>query len=297
MSNRILAGATLVVWAENEALRSEVFALLSIEGWQAHTELPEDESEFVTQLKKNPTQSIAVILEPHSPKLDRLLQIVNECGYNKGQVIVGSPPASLVHRMLGRQGFSLIQFSQKRTPIGPKIEVEGLQNAILRVWKAHFSMQLDSEIKASLEHGTLPLLAALTGVNSTGILKERAHLAYALGQTIKVDLEFLKRVARFALYSDLSHHPMRDNLVKEIRCLWPIRDLLVFDCEGSQLPLEIGVVEIAKASQAMSGSSLEEFRSAVKKITSEMSLELRVSLKMNAEACFQRIWVGELNAA
>jgi hypothetical protein len=258
MAANVLNGARIIVWAENELLRAEIYAHLTIKGWQADARFPEQLAEFRKEISSTKDGTLPVIVDSDGEQVQEIVDELFRANYEPHQIILGCPKASFVHRVLLRHGFEHFLFENTRTPTGPKIDVSGVAPALLRTWKNVFGLMLNKEVNEAVTSGFLACLKILARLPSTAALKERAHLAHALAEQINNDFLFRRRVVRFALFSDLSFVHDKNEIISESRSLWPIKDL--FDYTSvfrevtatwpADLPLEYAIVKTAQLFQS-----------------------------------------------
>jgi len=302
MNNRILAGTKIVVTSTQETIRTEAYATVGLEGWETNAELPEDENALVKTLSTQKESLLVAILEPDGIKFDHFMKLVREANIPDSQLVVGCPKGSFVHRAFLRTGIEGFPFNIETTPTGQMIDLSSFPTALQTVWQKHCSLQLDRELTEAMESSALSLMKMCTGIESTAMLKERAHLAFSLTNHINFDLNFRKRVIRLSLFSDLITHEHWKDVVAESRNLWVIKDLLESRAAFTQgnvvtalswpstMPMELAIVETAILVQKKTTGSKTGFKEQLQQCSRGLSLEIRTSLNQAVDACFNRIW-------
>lgn len=302
MTNKILAGTRVVIASTQETIRSEAFATLGIEGWEANTLLPESDAALAETLSTNSESLIVAILEPAPAKFDLYMKMVREAKIPDSRIVIGVPRSSLVHRAYLRTGIEGFPFSVETTPTGQRIELSTLVTSLQTVWQKHCTLQLDRELTDAMESSALALIQLCTNVESTAVLKERAHLAYSLTSHINSDITFRQRVIRLSLFADIVRHENWQRVVDESRNLWAIKSLLEAKASMSHgnvvgtlvwpktTPIELAIVETATLVQRRTDRDATAFRDELAKYSKSLSLETRATLKQAVEACFTRIW-------
>jgi hypothetical protein len=306
MSSTVLSRVRLVVWTDQEATRSELYATLSIEGWHTDAVFPEDITEFGNEIARSVSGTLVVVVDDDGVQAQKLVSKLFDLEYDPGQILLGCPKNSFTHRLLGRHKLELFKYEVLRTPTGPKIEVGEVVPSLLRAWKNVSGLLLDKEVAEAVSSGILACLKLMTGLNSTGTPKERAHLAHAMAEQISNDHGFRQRVIRLALFADLTRVSGRSEIIAERRALWPIKDLLDYHStlQGSEvlwskeMPLEVAIVKIVQLFQeaSESGSSAQFISRELTNLTSGMRLENRVALQNAFSATIARISVRKLHA-
>jgi hypothetical protein len=124
----------------------------------------------------------------------------------------------------------------------------------------------------------------LTKLDSAGILKERAHLAYSVGELMNMRLGMLRRTTKIALFANLVNVPDYTNIIKDTRKLWELNDLLRFyadsvkgkDVLPKNTPLELCVLAVTLMTQRNADFSQESFNKEYSILSRDLPLELRV---------------------
>lgn len=319
MSSNVLSGIRVVVWAESEVIRTEAYATLSIEGWQADALFPESLQEFEHEITHDISGTLVVIVDSDGNGVQKLVSGLFKLEYSPKQLVIGCPKNSFIHRLLGRHEVELFPYEYKRTPTGPKVEISGLISSLLRAWKNVSVLLLDREVKEAVSSGFLACMKVIAKLPSTGLLKERAHLAHALAEHINNNHMFRQRVIRLALCTDLVHVHEHDEIIAERRALWPIKDLLKFNTDlldrmagkmagraaneaeswPADMPLEVVVVKTAQLFQNFSETELsaDNFSQSLAKLTRTLPLEIRVGVKNASAATFGHLLVRKSHVA
>ena len=184
-------------------------------------------------------------------------------------------------------------------------EIAAVPQALLQLWDAAMTRQLDDELNAATESGMLQLLANLTELPES-FAQDRARLAFALGKEISQDFEFLRRTVRLALFLELADVPSWQTTVANTKGLWPISLLLEqkFSLKSehawpTQIMPELAIVEIAHLALttiAQKGSE-RDFRAEVKRFSMDLPFSLRTALRIASERILRSLWEHRYDVA
>lgn len=298
MAADVLSGVKIIVWAETEAIRSELYATLAIDGWHTELQIAENLEEFKKFTSESKDGALPVIIDSNAEITKQLVDELFQSGFETHQIVLGCPKNSFTHRLLLRNKIDGFFYENEKTALGPKIDITGLVPSLLRAWKTTNSLLLDREVNDAVSSGMLACIKVMAHLPSSAIPKERAHLAYALAEQINNDISFRKRVIRYALYSDLKNVLGKEDIIAERRSLWPIRDLfeesaslrVVSTQWPATLPLECAIVKTVELYLAHKngGGSVEFMEAELNEAIKNLKLENRTSLKIAFSAVFAR---------
>ncbi len=184
-------------------------------------------------------------------------------------------------------------------------EIQAVPHALLQLWEAAMTRQLDDELNSANDSGMLQLLANLTELPDS-FAQDRARLAFALGKEISQDFEFLRRTVRLALFLELADVPSWQTTVAHTKNLWPISLLLEqkFSLKNerawtAQILPELAIVEtahLALTTIAQKGSE-RDFRAEVKRVSMDLPFSLRTALRIASERVLRSLWEHRYDVA
>lgn len=296
MNERVLSGTKLVIVSSMELVRAEAFASLSIDGWEGEAVFPEDVVHLRKEVANYSEEAIVVILEQNIQKFQEFVQCVRSIGIDESQIVIGIPVGSIIHRAFVKSGIAGFQFQISASPTGLKIDLSSLASSLLDTWQKRNSLLLNRELEEFMATGALFFLKLLSNIQSTSILKERAHLSHSLASYINASRTFRTRVVRYSLFGDLTLTDEWGQMITETRKLWIIKDLIEFKLKNingkPRFPLEIAIVEVSTIVQEMMKvkSSWEQLEGTIKHLSQNLALEDRASLILSTEACFKKVW-------
>ncbi len=221
---RLPVDAIPIVLSSMEAVRSEIFALLSESGWQIDAEFPETDTEATLAIKKAGTDALVIVADPEIGKAEAWVHSALANGLKSSRLILGVPGSSLQHRILLRvSGAESFLFDVKKSPLGPEINIDELRGCILRVVSNTLSQVVHAEIAASRDNGALRMLAAATGGDEKQFV-ERAVIASGILHSLTGRNASHQNAVRLALFYDVIRMDQWNDLVKNARRLWPIQE-------------------------------------------------------------------------
>lgn len=222
---RLPADTKPIVLSSMEPVRSEIFALLSLRGWQIDAEFPETDAEATIAIKKAGPDALVIIAEPEINKAEAWVHTALANGLNNTRLILGVPSDSFQHRILLRvSGAESFLFEFKKTPLGPEVNVDELHGCILRVVSNTLSQIVHTEIAASRDNGALSMLASATGSDETKFI-ERAIVASGILHSLTGRISTHQDTVRLALFYDVIRLEQWQDIVKGARRLWSIEGL------------------------------------------------------------------------
>ena len=206
-------------------------------------------------------------------------------------------PAAIVKTILALfpQGTSALEDSQ----------IEHVPHALLQLWEAAVARQLEDEVSTAHDSGMLQLLSSLTELRETHA-QDRARLAFALGNEMFHDFDFLRRTVRLALFMELADVPNWQNTVASAKNLWSISLLLEQKSHlnsgavwPAQMEPELAVVESAHLAllSLSQGVSERDFRAEIKRLSMNLPFSLRTALRIASERVLRSLWERRYDVA
>jgi hypothetical protein len=115
----------------------------------------------------------------------------------------------------------------------------------------------------------------------------------------------LGRVTKVSLFCDLVKTPNFGTIIDECRYLWDVRDLLDYYHAHllnskklrSDTPIELIILRVAEMAQNQHYTTFETFTKELTDSISNLSLEVRASIKQASANCFVRLWRKMKDAA
>jgi hypothetical protein len=306
MNSRILSGSKLIVLTSLEAVRAETFAALGIEGWQSDAVFPETIDDLDKEVSGQEERVLLAVIDPDPIKAEQLIASALNAGLQRKQIVFGCVQKSFGHRVIARNGLVTFPFDLESGPLGVNVKIGGLASALLTAWKEHISLQLDQEVKVATTHGALALLAASAGLTGPGVLKERAHITFALANHMNGDPIFRKKAIRTALYSDLVDLPSWRDIAREWRDVWPVIPILEAKESNPEesgkvwpraWPIELALVATAKLTTRLHAEGATNIVDQVKEKSVGLPLELRTGLNLAVDTTLRKIFWSRRNAA
>lgn len=180
-----------------------------------------------------------------------------------------------------------------------------LPNALLQLWDAAVARQLEEELSTAHDAGMLQLIASLTEIPPT-YAQDRARLAFALGNEMFHDFEFLQRTIRLALFLELADIPRWQDTVANAKNLWSLsflldeKNSLQNECAWpAHIQPELAIVESANLALSMlqQGASEREFRAEIKRRSMNLPFSLRTALRIASERVLRSLWERRYDVA
>lgn len=276
-----------IVLSSIEAVRSEIFALLSQAGWQFGVEFPETVNELELLIRQAGGNALVIIVDNEIQRAEEWTNTALTNGIPSYRLILGVPANSIQHRILHKiSSAESFLFESTKTALGPEVNVDELYGCILKVVSNNLSQIIHTEIATSRESGALSMLATATGSSETKSI-ERAIIASGILHSLTGKCSIHQNAVRLALFYDMIRLENWEQTVKNARRLWPIRDLFneIFTSTTQlnvsdpwpQISLEVLAVESANIIIACEDMASEEVVKMIRYKIQRQSIEIRAA--------------------
>jgi len=284
-----LGGARILVLSSIEAITSEIYATLTVEGLENQLIIPE--AGISTLKDVNISNVIALIAEIDAKLLQLRLDELLKLDFPFENILVGTPPGSFLHRLSAKVGnFDTFNFNFLKTAVGPEIELPLIVNALLKKWAKIGDQILNIELESARSSGALSLLCSTLGISESAII-ESAYVANSVATSLSLTLDKKRKLIQLAIYGNISKLPNALEVINNSRRLWGIKkeiEELSASCvisKDQSVSTQIHLATDIVLSAVKSGSS--DLDTHFKNELKVLPFELRVQFKLVLESIAQ----------
>lgn len=214
----------LVVFADLEPIRAEVFAYFSRLGLGPNVEVDLDPNSIDgTAIEK----SIVIVSGSNRARIVETLKALSRTGFRPSQVLVMlESDLYSDFEYLRFTGHEVLKFTFERLRTGPKITLPDLVSAAESAAEQQLITLFQRETDLIRSTGTLSLVAELTKLSIEGIVR-RVTLAHQISTSLAMTPDFTAKLIRLSYSQDLvdcfDHRENFRRMIESGSHFWPIR--------------------------------------------------------------------------
>jgi hypothetical protein len=167
---------------------------------------------------------IFVVIPSKIEEFENAVEGLLDIGVKTEQIIAGINPLALVEKLLTKS-LKITKFDTKIeiSPIGQKTKLTGMIETVLSVGNEYLQLILDREIRFARESSALDVIISTAGITRESIV-DRAVTVNTLLNSITSNITLRTRAIRLALFLDIVKFSNPNEIVKNSRHLWLIRE-------------------------------------------------------------------------
>lgn len=294
----------IVFYSDDEFVSAEAFARFTSVGWGPLLTIAKTSEGLSTLLGDGVEASdiVAILYGDSAEQVGKLLASLTGQGVDVSQITIAGPPESLAHHLIAKAlGTHFVPVTNKKTTLGPVIDLGGLVTSIKDQIYSRLAHLVDTEVRTARETGSLELLTRFGQKQSYEPI-ELATIASMIAIQATHSYSVRRRVIRASLFRGLLEIEDYGGIIRGARHLWQV-DKVLSDTA-------IGLASVSTGSPAPIDLSLESWcliaADAVLKdppnalsllniALASASLEIRAVLKHAVENTSQQVrrWSNE----